>query len=34
MWTETMCALATVADVALIVTGVSIALLWAFNKFL
>ena len=33
MWTEAMCALTIVAGVALIVTGVSIALMWAMHKF-
>lgn len=34
MWTEAVIALTIVGGIALIVTGVTIALLWAFHKFL
>ncbi len=33
MWAEAMCTLATIAGVALIVTGIPIALMWAIHKF-
>lgn len=34
MWTETAVALTVLGGIAFIITGVTIALMWAFHKFL
>lgn len=34
MWETTLCTLASVGGIAFIVVAVTIALMWAYNKFL